>query len=204
MAFLCIKYSDVTIDKMHEKMALYYSGQGNYYKAYKEYYSLIKCYPYKNDLYLKGFDYLMKAKEYIKACDLLASMPGIDTSYSALIQIGKIYLDKNEFKKAIHYLEIAGKCPGSEADTKSYLYFIYDAYRKAGLKDKADTIAKKISVFKPQFQASDAERQKVKVVVLSEKARQYVETAKIYSARETMTWPLIYCIKQMNWGKVPI
>ena len=203
MAFLCIKYSNFSIDNIHEKMALYYSGQGNYYKAYKEYYSLIKCHPFDNDLYLTGFNYLLKAKEYIKACDLLASMPGIDTSYSALIQIGEIYSEHNELKKAIHYLEIAGKCPKSETDTKSYLYFIYDAYRKAGLKEKADAIAKKISVFKPQFQNSSVERQKVKVVVLSEKARQYVETAKIYSAQGNNDMALDLLYKANELGESP-
>jgi tetratricopeptide (TPR) repeat protein len=178
MAFQCLKYTDITIDKMHEKMAIYYSDKGNFYKAFREYYSLIKCYPYKNELYLEGFNYLMKAKKYNEACALLKSMPGIDTTYYALIQIGKIYLDQTEFDKAIYYIEKADKCLKSDDETKSFLYFIYNAYIKAGFKEKAAKVAMKISTFNPQFKPSTAAAPKVQIFVLSEKAKKYIETAK--------------------------
>jgi tetratricopeptide (TPR) repeat protein len=177
LAFLCVKYSDVTIDKMHEKIAVYYAEQGNFYKAFKEYYALIKCYPYKSNLYLVGFNYLMKAKEFSKACEILKSMPGVDTTYFALIQIGKIYLDQNNFNQAIYYLEQAGRNLKSGEDKKSYYYFLYNAYTKAGLKEKADKIALKITSFDPLFNPSSAGTKKIQIVVLSKEAKNYIQTA---------------------------
>ncbi len=179
MAFLCVKYNNVRIESIHQKMAKYYADKSEFYNAYKEYYSLIKCYPNRNEPYIEACNYLLLAKKYNQACELLKSMPESDTTYYALFQIGMIYAKQKEFIKAISYFEKAKRNYKGNGSNVPLLISIYNAYIGAGYKEKAENLASKISKIDPQFNQSKSTIPNVHIIFLSEKAKKYVNDAKI-------------------------
>ncbi len=178
IALNCIKYANVRIDKMHEKMALHYAKQGKYYSAFKEDYSLIKCYPFNSDLYIDGSDYLLRANEKQKACELLKTMPGLDTTYYALAKLGEIYLDLKQYKNAVTYLEKALKFTKQKDAKEPFLVLMYNAYTGVGNKDMANQILKRIKKINPNFTLSEANSANIGIVVLSATAINYIDMAK--------------------------
>ncbi len=151
LAFKLVRYENSKVEVVHKDLALHYSKQNNFIKAYKEYNALIKWYPYINELYFRAFYYLSAAGESLKACELLNSMPGIDTSYSALFQIGFAYYNQNEFKKAASYLEKAKAIASYSNQNELLLQLLYNAYISNGDEGKASSILSVITAINPKY-----------------------------------------------------
>jgi tetratricopeptide (TPR) repeat protein len=86
---LAFQYQDYSIEQQHLILAEYYKSIGKDNMAFKEYYSLIKCYPYIFKLYIEAAKYLADLKKYKEAIELLQSSPNKheDLYYEAIKDI---------------------------------------------------------------------------------------------------------------------
>ncbi len=109
------------IEEDHLKLAEHYASHGENMAAFNEFYSLIKSYPHTDFLYYEALKYLYQSNEYQKALDLMLSLPGKDTSYIALFQIGQIYSRLYMPEKAISFFNAANKVikPGDKVELSS-------------------------------------------------------------------------------------
>lgn len=155
LAFLSVSYVNKRLDRMHRDLAIYYSLKGNYLKAYKEYYSLIKWYPYDNPLYFKAYFYLLAAKEYAKATELLGSMPDVDNAFEALFLLGNQYYNLKEFKKSVDILEKAAKLNKPRDIEEIFLTKLYNAYKSLGDGENASKVFERIKSINPNISSPE-------------------------------------------------
>jgi tetratricopeptide (TPR) repeat protein len=151
IAFKVVTEENIHIEDEHISIAKYFASRGDYHSAFKEYLSLIKCYPHVGDLYLDANYYLLSAGEYKKALELISEIPGKDSNYIALVQLGTIYLKLNRPDDAITSLNNALKIFRQGDDRKIVLKSLYEAYNSKGYKIKQNQILTELRSIDPSF-----------------------------------------------------
>jgi tetratricopeptide (TPR) repeat protein len=152
LAWICLKTDTVSIEDKHNWLAQKYKEKGEYLKAFKEYYSMIKNYPYVPDGYYFAIRYLEMLGDYKAALDIMLSLPDKDKYYSACIKIGKLYQKLNQPLMAIHYYEEVREIIQKGNDLEYMLNELYGAYLQAGNLVKANEILSEIRTTNPNFQ----------------------------------------------------
>jgi len=129
LAYLAVRYDDISLDIAHKKMAKFHITHKDFYKAAEEYYSLIKISPYNIRNYIEAGNLLLEVNEHNKALALFLSALKIKKEPYILSKIGELYYNKGEYKKAISFLEeVKSIDPGySRKDVLSLLYQAYNA-----------------------------------------------------------------------------
>jgi tetratricopeptide (TPR) repeat protein len=151
VAFKCATEETVHIEDEHISLAKYYARQGDFHSAFEEYLSLIKCYPHVSDLYLDAVYYLMSAGEYKKSFELISEIPNRDNNFTALFQLGTIYLKLNMTDNAISSLNNALKIFRQGDNRKGVLISLYEAYKAKGYKIRQNQILAEIKTIDPKF-----------------------------------------------------
>lgn len=188
MAFMCAKYSNVFLEDKHIELAKIYKSKGQYLNAYKEYYSLIKNYPYLYDSYSEATICLDLLGDYKTAIDLMLSFPDRYSNYYACARIGHFYQKTNQPLKAIQYYEQARKIHKKENKFEYMLASLYEMYLQTNNKIKADEILTKIKIIQPNFNSGNITNKNPEddatniVKALNEKAGKLVEEKKIDEA----------------------
>lgn len=107
MAFRILPGDNFNLEAAHMELGKYYESKGELNKAFSEYYALITSIPHEMEFYQKAVTVLLKEKEYNKAEQLLGKSLKYKENSFAYKWIGQIALMKDNYKKAISFLEKA-------------------------------------------------------------------------------------------------
>ncbi|MFN8208416.1 MAG: hypothetical protein U0T82_13555 [Bacteroidales bacterium] len=152
LAFRSVLSTSVKLEDMHVLLAERYAGSGKYYLAYREYASLIRDYPYVQDLYVQALNYLMQGGEYTRAAQLIKRMPDRENNYQALVASGRICLAEGDPAGAVKWLKSAQMKASSGKDMENILASLLVAYYRTGDLPSAQTTCKEIWKANPSFQ----------------------------------------------------
>jgi tetratricopeptide (TPR) repeat protein len=162
---------------MHQKLGDLYASNGNFYKAFKEYYALIMAYPHANAYYYKSAQFLDLKKEYKNEIRILQSIPNYDTDSYALLQCGKVFLDLKEFGKSIACLQKAQNQNAITENRIAILRTLYTAYKDSGLTGQSDAVLEEIMKIDPNF--SPEQVKSSRYIVLPQEVKSYIEQGKL-------------------------
>jgi tetratricopeptide (TPR) repeat protein len=176
LAFLTLKYNDITTAQTHQNLGTVYSSRGDYYKAFKEYYALVMTYPFTKSYYYKSAQYLDLAKDCKTEVKIFQSMPDYETDPYALFQCGKIFLDLEELGRSIRCLEQARRTNADLENVLPILKTLFVAYKDSGLTRQCDEIFGEIKKYEPFFSLEKA-RSSI-FVLLPEEVKPYIERGK--------------------------
>jgi tetratricopeptide (TPR) repeat protein len=152
LAFRSVLSTSVKLEDMHTLLAEHYAARGLYYMAYREYASLIRDYPYVQDLYLTGLNYLLQGGEYKLATQLISRMPGWETNFQALAGMGRISLAQGDPAGAVKWFQAARGKAGSANEIQNLLSSLLVAYYRTGDIPSAQSTCKEIWKTNPSFQ----------------------------------------------------
>ena len=154
LAYLAVRYDDISLDIAHKKMAKYHVTHKDFLKAAKEYYSLIKIWPYDIKNYIETGNLLLEAREPDKALAVFLSALKIKKDPYILSRIGELYYNRGEFNKAIKFLEEV-RSIDSDYSRKDVLSMLYQAYKVNNENDKAQEIFNKLVTLKDDRKSKD-------------------------------------------------
>ncbi len=140
LAYLAVRYDDISLDIAHKKMAQYLVTRKDYHKAAREYFSLIKISPYDIRNYIEAGNLLLEARENDEALAVFLSALRIRKDSYILGRIGELYYNRGELNKAITFLEEA-RSTDPNFSGKDVLSLLYQAYIETGEADKARNIS---------------------------------------------------------------
>ncbi len=127
LAYLAVRYDDIDLDIVHRKMANYYIIHNELFKAFEEYYSLIKIYPYDIKNYIEAGNLLLRTGKYEKALKILLASLKINREPYIIGKIGELYFRNGDYKQAVSYLEEV-RAIDPDVLGKSILNLLYQAY----------------------------------------------------------------------------
>jgi tetratricopeptide (TPR) repeat protein len=106
-AFKILPDDNYNLEAAHMELGKYYENRGEFAKAFNEYYALITSIPHEVDFYRKAVAVLLENKDYDKALPLLEKSLKYKKNDFAYKWIGQIALMKDDYKKAVLYLQKA-------------------------------------------------------------------------------------------------
>ena len=186
MAFMCIKYNNVSVTGQHIALAKKYETEGRFNDAFKEYFALIKSEPHKSSYYYDAADLLLKSNEPLRAASVLESMPNYITDYNGLIKNSQCYRIMERWDKAIVLLEKAVNVCKPTDNKETALVLLYDTYLKASQKENARKILTELIKINPKHKDLDNE-QNVKVVMTSQKIKPLLDSAVVFARAGRLT-----------------
>jgi tetratricopeptide (TPR) repeat protein len=150
VAFEYVCSSNLHIEDKHVYLAGLYAQKGQYKKAFNEYYSLIKCYPYANTIYYDAALQLISAKDYNQADFLIHSMPNKDTTVYFYYLEGVIYARLNSMDKALTSLQKSLLLNPGKEDKILVLQELKKAYNQLGDSIKEKDVINELNRIKPE------------------------------------------------------
>jgi tetratricopeptide (TPR) repeat protein/lysophospholipase L1-like esterase len=154
LAYLAVRYDDISLDIAHKKMAKYHVTHKDFLKAAEEYYSLIKILPSNIKNYIEAGNLLLEVNKYNKALTIFLSALKIKKEPYILGKIGELYYNKGEYKKAISFLKEV-KSIDTDYSRKNILNMLYQAYKENNENDKAQEIFKELVTLKENRKGED-------------------------------------------------
>ena len=151
LLFDAVVYQKGAVENVHIDAAKRCALRGDNMGAFREYYSLIKSYPYTTSLYFDALKYLSAAGDDSTALALLLSMPNLGDSYRALFTAGLICLKLNMPERAAEHFIRARPLlkPGDSAEP--LLNALYVSYHKLGDSGNAARVAAELHSIDPGF-----------------------------------------------------
>jgi tetratricopeptide (TPR) repeat protein len=151
LAFKYVTSDSLHIEDQHVILAGIFSQRGDNYNAYREYLSLIKWYPYVNDLYYQAVNFLIKCKRFREGISLLGSAPDLKRDFRYYYTMGILNLGLNNYDEALAKLSEARKLSDSPERQKKVLMAIYESYKAANDPDNAGRILDELKAADPEF-----------------------------------------------------
>jgi tetratricopeptide (TPR) repeat protein len=178
LAFDYVISENVHIEDKHVYLANYYSKKGMFRKAFNEYYSLIKCYPYVSSLYYDAAQQLILNKEYDYAYTLINSMPNRDSSYFYFYIQGLLLNKLEMYDEALFNLKKSFSLNPIDNDKIAILSELYSVYKTIGDTANANGLAKKLIKINPGFFAEKQKKTEVKTTT-----KQLLENAQVLASQ---------------------
>lgn len=176
IAQMCVMYDNVSIGDKHRDLAKIYIVRGEKRKAFDEYHALIKYSPYNTYLYYEALKLLTDLNDYPTALNILLDLPNRDTIYFANMQIGKLYQQLNEHKRAIESFEKAKTQIAKNDNLEALLIAEFNSYKALNDSEKASQVMQQIQQLNPNFKQSDSNKKEV-VVYLDKEVRDLIQEA---------------------------
>jgi tetratricopeptide (TPR) repeat protein/lysophospholipase L1-like esterase len=174
LAYLAVRYDDISLDIAHKKMAKYHLTHKDFMKAAEEYYSLIKISPYDIRNYIEAGNLLLEVSEYDKALALFLSALKIKKESYILSKIGELYYNQGEYRKSISFLEEV-KSIDPDYSRKDVLNMLYQAYKANNENDKARGISNELAT----LQKTGKEEDNV-IIYTPSSVKEYINQALIH------------------------
>lgn len=175
LAFMTIKYDNISLEKVHKDLAEYYSSHGNPESASKEYLSLAYTSPTNSSYFYYASEFAIKANDYDNAIKILKESPVSDSSIYVQYTIASIYYSHKKYNEALAYLNKLAKI---YLDKKNYLLaekLKFKIQKDSGLNSEAENTLISIKKIEPGF---DPDRESRKsVILIPEKIKPYIEKA---------------------------
>jgi tetratricopeptide (TPR) repeat protein/lysophospholipase L1-like esterase len=175
LAFLTIKYDDVSIERLHKDLAAYFNSIGDLKRSSKEYLSLACTYPINSSYYYHAADFSYKAKDYDNAIRIFKESPFADTSNYAQYTLASIYFIQQKFKEALLCLDKLNNIKSDKKNTLLAEKLKYKIQKAAGLTTEAEKTLSQLKKIDPEINEEGDDRKSI--VLLPEKIRPYLEKA---------------------------
>ena len=175
LAFLAIKYYNVSSARVHKDLADYYKSVGEFKLASKEYLSLAYMDTHNSSNYYFAADCADKAKDYDSAVRILKESPNPDTSAYAQITLANIYFTQGKYNDAISSIN---KLERIHQDEENYLLsekLKYKILKAMDLDSEAEKTLASIKKIEPGF--NEAGIEKTTIILIPQKIRPYLEEA---------------------------
>lgn len=180
MAFMCIKYNNISIFNQHVELAKKYEKLGYFDKAFDEYYSLIKTEPHNSSLYISASDLLIRIERYRDAITLLQSMPNYLSDMNVLEKIGQCYRLQNDWVQAISYFKRALSICKADTEREKILVLLYDAYLNINQEPEVKKVLSDLIKINPAHKSLENQN-KVKIILAGERVKPMLDSAMIYA-----------------------
>lgn len=175
LAFISVKYEDVSSDLAHRKLAAYYESTGDFKRASREYLSLAYISPLDVSSYYYAADRAYKAGDYTSTIRYLKELPYPDTSSYVQFTLASIYASQNNRKEALSCID---RLQQIRLDNRSYLQvqrLKYQVQKDSGLSYDAEKTLAAIKKLDPSF--NESKGGKSLVVLIPNKIKPYIEKA---------------------------
>jgi tetratricopeptide (TPR) repeat protein len=180
LAYMAVRYSDITLEGMHEQMARYYLEKNDRHAAYQEYVAAMHINPYNLQYYFQAGDILLEMQQYQQALKIYLSALSVHRDALALAKTGEIYLKLGQYKKAIEYLVDVRRTDPAFL-TYNVLEFLRQAYAGDQQPDQARSVESQMASLKPKSDNND----KMVVTYAPEEIENSIRTAiKLLKARQ--------------------
>ncbi len=202
MAFMSIKFNDISLRGQHIKLAKKYEQMGLFNNAFNEYYSLIKSNPYESSLYYRAVDLLLKAENPQKAISVIEMMPGFSNDFKALAKIGQCYHSMEKWNNAIAWLKksVSTYQPGDDKETA--LILLYDSYLKVSFDTGAKQVLAELIKLNPKYKELETE-QNVKIVMAREKVKPLLDSAVVLARAGKLNDAAVLLNKSLKLEETP-
>lgn len=172
IAYLSVRYNDISLEDAHYKVAQYYLAHQDYNKAFGEYYSTIKIDPYEIKNYIEAGNALLNAGREDKAMEIFLSSLQIKREIYVLVKLGEIYIHKKDYSNALSYLKEARNINPDFLGQK-VLTLLNQAYKETGNIKEANEIASKL----PATNQNNPKNTKDILIYAPENVKKYLEQA---------------------------
>lgn len=151
LALLCVKYNNVSMWQMHEKIIKFYTRYGEYKKTAAEYIALAKTYPYSNNFYIKTAIELIKAENYTEALYWLNLSNRVEENSYTWMKCGEIYYLNGDINNSLNAL-LRAKELINNSDNKLKIYSdLYNLYLAKKMNFEANKMLNGIKELNPQY-----------------------------------------------------
>lgn len=189
LAFMTVKYNNVSIEKVHKDLAEYYNSKGDLKRASKEYLSLAYLSPQNASYYYFAADLAYKAKDYDNTIRILKETPNSDTNTYALFTLSSVYFSQKKFKEALLNID---KHQKNHLYEKNYLMgeeLKFKIQRDSGLNYEAEKTLASIKKLNPGFNENNEGTSRV--ILIPEKVKPYIEKAELLRKRGKLQEALV-------------
>ncbi len=177
LAFMTIKYVDVSPIVAHKKLAAYYESVGDLNHASREYLSLAYSSPLDISSYYFAADLAFKAQDYADAIRYLRESPGSDTSSYAQFTIASIYSTQKKDQEALASIDKLENLDLGNNILLQVQKLKYKVQMELGLNSDARKTLALIKNMDPSF--NEADTGKSQVILIPNKIRPYIEKAEV-------------------------
>jgi tetratricopeptide (TPR) repeat protein/lysophospholipase L1-like esterase len=175
LAFMSIKYADVSSSMVHKKLAAYYESIGDLKHASKEYLSMAYISPINVSSFYHAADLAYKAEEYNNAVRYLKESPDPDTSSYVQFTLATIYASQKKYKEALASID---KLQNLQVGKNNYLQVLRLKYKilvDSGLAGEAEQTLARMKEVDPSINKSEGGKNLV--ILIPNKIKPYIEKA---------------------------
>jgi len=160
LAFAVATLPSYRIDEAHLEMADFYMKKGDFYKAFKEYYSNIKFDPFQIRDYKNAIHCLTLINDLPLALKLVdRSLELKETFYAHYVKSEILFL-KGDYTGSIKSLDRASNLDNSPVAQLQILISLHKIYHYTGNKARADEILAKLKKINPEYRPVYPEKRK--------------------------------------------
>jgi tetratricopeptide (TPR) repeat protein len=149
LAFFGLKENEIV--KLHLQLAKYYKKRNDFYNAYKEYYSMVKCFPYSVDYYISTASCLIKIDDFQTALKLLNKSLDLKETFWGYYMKGEILLLKNEYSLALKAFDNAYRLSENQVNKEKVLSKQLEVFYYSGQNEKSKEIFRELRQIDPVY-----------------------------------------------------
>lgn len=175
LAFLTLKYNDVSIEKVHKDLAAYYRTAGDLKRASREYLSLAYTYPFNASYFYNAAEFADKAKDYDNAIRILWEAPFPKKSIYTQYSLASVYFEKQNYDEALNCIDNLYRINPDKKNKLQADKLKYKILKAAGRNDEAEQTLLSIKENEPGY---NPEKENNKpMILIPEKIKPYIEKA---------------------------
>ncbi|RPI05649.1 MAG: hypothetical protein EHM64_05760 [Ignavibacteriae bacterium] len=175
LAFMSVKYVDVSPSMVHKKLAAYYESIGDLKRASREYFAMAYISPINVSSYYYAADLATKSAEYANAVRYLNESPDADTSSYVQFALATIYSSQKKYADALTSIDRLEKMTMDKNNYLQVQKLKYNIFIESGLKDEAEKVMAHIREMDPSFTANGGG--KSLMILIPNKIKPYIEKA---------------------------
>jgi tetratricopeptide (TPR) repeat protein/lysophospholipase L1-like esterase len=175
LAFLRVKFENVSSEMAHKKMAAYYEAKGDLLRASKEYLSIAYTSPTDVSSYYYAADLAVKAGDYPDAIRYIKESPNADTSFYAQFTLASIYGSQQNYAEVLRCLDAYQHADVKNRRNVQMEKLAYEALIALGRKDDAAQRLEIINKVDPAFNGTVGGKRLL--ILIPEKIKPFLEKA---------------------------
>ncbi len=175
LALMNVRYTNITLEKVHKQLAAYYESVGDLKRASKEYLALAYAIPINSSYFYQAADLAYKSQDYNNVILYLKASSNADTSSFAQYTLASIYTSQQHYSKALECIEKFQKLSNDKNYSMQVLRLKYKIQQDSGLSQEAEQTLKEIKQISPDFQEK-ADGKSI-VILIPTKIKPYIEKA---------------------------
>jgi tetratricopeptide (TPR) repeat protein len=175
LAFLRVKFENVSSEMVHKKMAAYDEAKGDLLGASKEYWSIACTSPTDVSSFYYAADLALRARDYDDAIRYIKESPNADTSFYAQFTLASIYGSQKNYGEVLRCLDTYRQADVKHTQNLQMEMLAYDALTALGRKDEAAQRREIIKKLDPAFTGTHGEKRLL--ILIPEKIKPSLEKA---------------------------